>query len=141
MTEKQQPGPSSQCASYKNGILCIICDDEVKDAVSTQCGHLFCWPCLYQWLEIKQICPTCRSAVNPAKVIPNFGCGTTEHPNRHDVPPRPTGQRSAEPEADRMDVVDSCILGALGVAGVATILGIGYMWGSKNQKKEDEKKE
>ncbi|XP_011688605.1 PREDICTED: E3 ubiquitin-protein ligase RNF185-like [Wasmannia auropunctata] len=146
MTEEQQPGPSSQCASYKNGVYkCIICDDEVKDAVSTQCGHVCCWPCLHQWLKKKQVCPICRNAVNPAQVIPTFIGGTAEHPTRYNVPP-PTGQRSAEPEAwivaNCMHFVDACLLGALGVAGVAgvasvaTIFGIGYMWGSKNQKKE-----
>ena len=27
------------------------------------CGHLFCWPCLHQWLETRpnrQICPVCK---------------------------------------------------------------------------------
>lgn len=30
---------------------CNICLEAVTDPVVTQCGHLFCWPCLYQWLE------------------------------------------------------------------------------------------
>jgi E3 ubiquitin-protein ligase RNF5 len=29
---------------------CNICLDTAKDAVVSMCGHLFCWPCLHQWL-------------------------------------------------------------------------------------------
>ena len=32
--------------------LCSICLDAVSDEpVVTRCGHLYCWPCLYTWLE------------------------------------------------------------------------------------------
>jgi len=30
---------------------CNICLDTVDEPVVTRCGHLYCWPCLYQWLE------------------------------------------------------------------------------------------
>ena len=30
---------------------CNICFDEVQEPVVTRCGHLYCWPCLFQWLE------------------------------------------------------------------------------------------
>lgn len=35
------------------------------------CGHLFCWPCLHQWLDAKpnrQLCPVCKSAISADKV-------------------------------------------------------------------------
>jgi len=32
---------------------CNICLDVAKDAVISMCGHLFCWPCLHQWLETR----------------------------------------------------------------------------------------
>ena len=32
--------------------VCSICLETVDDApVVTRCGHLFCWPCLYEWLR------------------------------------------------------------------------------------------
>ena len=30
---------------------CNICLDGVTQPVVTRCGHLYCWPCLYRWLE------------------------------------------------------------------------------------------
>ena len=42
---------------------CNICLDTARDAVVSMCGHLFCWPCLHQWLETRpnrQICPVCK---------------------------------------------------------------------------------
>ncbi len=32
---------------------CNICLDVARDAVISLCGHLFCWPCLHQWLETR----------------------------------------------------------------------------------------
>ena len=32
---------------------CNICLDVASDAVISLCGHLFCWPCLHQWLETR----------------------------------------------------------------------------------------
>uniref|UniRef100_A0A1I7WR90 RING-type E3 ubiquitin transferase n=1 Tax=Heterorhabditis bacteriophora TaxID=37862 RepID=A0A1I7WR90_HETBA len=42
---------------------CNICLDTAKDAVVSMCGHLFCWPCLVQWLDTRpsrQLCPVCK---------------------------------------------------------------------------------
>ncbi|XP_011883176.1 PREDICTED: E3 ubiquitin-protein ligase RNF185-like isoform X3 [Vollenhovia emeryi] len=82
---------------------CNICLDTAKDAVVSMCGHLFCWPCLHQWLETRptrQVCPVCKAAISKDKVIPLYGRGATKHEDpRNNVPPRPAGQRS-EPEAN-----------------------------------------
>ena len=45
---------------------CNICLDTASDAVISMCGHLFCWPCLHQWLETRpqrQICPVCKVCI------------------------------------------------------------------------------
>ena len=35
-----------------NRFTCAICLENVSDEpVVTKCGHLYCWQCLYQWLE------------------------------------------------------------------------------------------
>ncbi len=60
---------------------CNICLDVAKDAVISLCGHLFCWPCLHQWLETRpnrQICPVCKAGISRDKVIPLYGRGSTD---------------------------------------------------------------
>lgn len=60
---------------------CNICLDTAKDAVVSMCGHLFCWPCLHQWLETRptrQLCPVCKAAISKEKVIPLYGRGSTQ---------------------------------------------------------------
>lgn len=80
---------------------CNICLDTAKDAVVSMCGHLFCWPCLHQWLETRpnrQVCPVCKAGISKQKVIPLYGRGSTKQEDpREKLPPRPAGQRS-EPE-------------------------------------------
>ncbi|XP_039961314.1 E3 ubiquitin-protein ligase RNF185 [Bactrocera neohumeralis] len=80
---------------------CNICLDTAKDAVVSLCGHLFCWPCLHQWLETRpncKLCPVCKAAIGKDKVIPLYGRNSTKQEDpRNKVPPRPAGQRT-EPE-------------------------------------------
>ena len=78
---------------------CNICLDVAKDAVVSFCGHLFCWPCLHQWLDTRpnrQLCPVCKSAISKDRVIPLYGRGGDNSDPREKVPPRPQGQRSEE---------------------------------------------
>ncbi|XP_023034706.1 E3 ubiquitin-protein ligase RNF185 [Drosophila willistoni] len=80
---------------------CNICLDTAKDAVVSMCGHLFCWPCLHQWLLTRpnrKLCPVCKAAVDKDKVIPLYGRNSTRQEDpRNKVPPRPAGQRT-EPD-------------------------------------------
>jgi len=76
---------------------CNICLDTARDAVVSMCGHLFCWPCLHQWLETRpnrQICPVCKAGISRDKVVPLYGRGNEGKDPREKVPPRPQGQRS-----------------------------------------------
>lgn len=56
---------------------CNICLDIAAEAVVSMCGHLFCWPCLNQWLETKgsvqTVCPVCKASISKDKVIPLYG--------------------------------------------------------------------
>lgn len=75
---------------------CNICLEPVSEPVVTQCGHLYCWPCLYQWLEpgmtleerellwgnqvfqqrqvstSRQCCPVCKAACRLATIVPIY---------------------------------------------------------------------
>jgi len=93
----QQDNNENASSQYE----CNICLDTAKDAVISMCGHLFCWPCLFQWLETRpnnQTCPVCKSTINRDKVIPLYGRNSTDRKDPRDkVPPRPQGQRTEAP--------------------------------------------
>ncbi|KAJ6810133.1 postreplication repair E3 ubiquitin-protein ligase RAD18-like [Iris pallida] len=85
---------------------CNVCLELAKEPVVTCCGHLFCWPCLYQWLHVHcsyQECPVCKGKVNESSIVPVYGRGTLEATvkkeseengdPRLEVPPRPQGNR------------------------------------------------
>ncbi|KAG8466620.1 hypothetical protein KFE25_007999 [Diacronema lutheri] len=56
---------------------CNICLDSAQEPVVTFCGHLFCWPCIYRWLEVsaEPVCPVCKAPVSPRRLIPVYGRG------------------------------------------------------------------
>ncbi|PKA53226.1 E3 ubiquitin-protein ligase RMA1 [Apostasia shenzhenica] len=85
---------------------CNICLEMAKEPVVTSCGHLFCWPCLYQWLYVHsdhKECPVCKGEVTDCNIIPIYGRGSTgsdvenkDSENRDlglEIPPRPRGDR------------------------------------------------
>lgn len=92
---------SSRAAQDNSAYECNICLDTARDAVVSMCGHLFCWPCLHQWLETRpnrKTCPVCKAGISKEKVIPLYGRGNANQQDpREKVPPRPQGQRT-EPE-------------------------------------------
>ncbi|GLD74065.1 E3 ubiquitin-protein ligase RNF185 isoform X1 [Lates japonicus] len=94
-------GPAARLRHQDSTFECNICLDTAKDAVISLCGHLFCWPCLHQWLETRpnrQVCPVCKAGISRDKVIPLYGRGSTgQQDPRERTPPRPQGQRP-EPE-------------------------------------------
>jgi E3 ubiquitin-protein ligase RNF5 len=78
---------------------CNICLDAAKEPVVTPCGHLFCWPCLYQWLHghsAHSECPVCKGEVLDVNVTPIYGRGGggERDASSIDVPPRPSANRS-----------------------------------------------
>jgi len=90
-------GQSEEDKEENRAFECNICLETAKDAVISMCGHLFCWPCLHQWLETRpnrQLCPVCKAGISKDKVIPLYGRGGEGKDPREKVPPRPQGQRS-----------------------------------------------
>lgn len=84
---------------------CNVCLELCKEPVVTLCGHLYCWPCLYRWLQVQsycRACPVCKAGVDVDKVIPIYGRGSEADASLQEpvkaiqpVPPRPAGQRPA----------------------------------------------
>ncbi|XP_008778848.1 uncharacterized protein LOC103698592 [Phoenix dactylifera] len=86
---------------------CNICFDMAKEPVVTPCGHLFCWPCLYQWLHVNPVfpeCPVCKGEVRESNLTPIYGRGgsdtTAKEVSGEDrnsglkIPPRPRAHRT-----------------------------------------------
>ncbi|KAI4325117.1 hypothetical protein MLD38_030541 [Melastoma candidum] len=69
------------------GFECNICFDTVQDPVVTLCGHLYCWPCIYRWLQVQETspdadelpsqkqCPVCKAEVTQETLVPLYGRG------------------------------------------------------------------
>ncbi|KAL3614136.1 hypothetical protein CASFOL_042210 [Castilleja foliolosa] len=90
---------------------CHICFDLAQEPIVTLCGHLYCWPCLYQWLQIhshSHECPVCKAIVDEEKLVPIFGRGKSNRDPRSSavpgiiIPNRPVGQRPRT--APRVDI-------------------------------------
>eukprot|EP00474_Spongospora_subterranea_P000471 CRZ00929.1 hypothetical protein [Spongospora subterranea] len=96
---------SADSKGLESAIDCNICFEVAMKPVITMCGHMFCWPCIHQWLESNQTsCPVCRAGISRDNLIPFFGRGSvsTEDPRSSDpnIPERPTRPR-AEPTPRR----------------------------------------
>lgn len=49
---------------------CVICMEENMDnPIMTSCGHFFCHDCIVQALNIKNICPVCKTNLQSKKLI------------------------------------------------------------------------
>ncbi|KAL6134082.1 hypothetical protein ACLB2K_066315 [Fragaria x ananassa] len=74
-------------------MLCI-CLDSVRDPVITLCGHLYCWPCIYKWIQFQTPssesqedqkqpqCPVCKTEVSESSLVPLYGRGQTTKPTK-----------------------------------------------------------
>jgi RING-type zinc-finger len=86
--------------SFDARFCCNICLEAVTEPVVTRCGHLYCWPCLYQWLapgmrpqersylglrrpsssssgllpldETRRSCPVCKATCSVDTVVPIY---------------------------------------------------------------------
>lgn len=85
------------------GFDCNICLDSVQDPVVTLCGHLYCWPCIYKWIQQQNMspeigqnpqCPVCKADVSGKTLIPLYGRDQSlEEAKKLDavIPGRPKG--------------------------------------------------
>ncbi|KAI1166971.1 Pex12 amino terminal region-domain-containing protein [Nemania serpens] len=49
---------------------CTLCLEELKDPAATQCGHVFCWACIGDWVREKPECPLCRRDTMVQHILP-----------------------------------------------------------------------
>eukprot|EP01006_Ploeotia_vitrea_P021869 TRINITY_DN54282_c0_g1_i1.p2 TRINITY_DN54282_c0_g1~~TRINITY_DN54282_c0_g1_i1.p2 ORF type:complete len:179 (-),score=34.21 TRINITY_DN54282_c0_g1_i1:1399-1911(-) len=81
-------------SSSSDNFECNICFDPAKEPVVTVCGHLFCWKCLFEWIEKKEECPVCKAGCDKTKIIPMYGRGNAKPKDQGaDIPERPKGRR------------------------------------------------
>ena len=69
---KKGSGPSARCsvalasssaATFKEELLCPICYEPFREAVTLRCGHNFCKGCVTRsWEHQHQACPVCKEA-------------------------------------------------------------------------------
>ncbi|PIA35112.1 hypothetical protein AQUCO_03600048v1 [Aquilegia coerulea] len=100
----EQDSKKDQSSAVAN-FDCNVCLDVAQEPVVTSCGHLFCWPCLFQWLHIHcdhRECPVCKGEVTELDITPIYGRGSSEKeigkPGKEadsslKIPPRPRGRR------------------------------------------------
>ncbi|EDL26795.1 ring finger protein 5, isoform CRA_a [Mus musculus] len=98
-------GPNRERGGASATFECNICLETAREAVVSVCGHLYCWPCLHQWLETRpdrQECPVCKAGISREKVVPLYGRGSQKPQDpRLKTPPRPQGQRPAPLEENQ----------------------------------------
>ncbi|XP_042447677.1 uncharacterized protein LOC122032457 [Zingiber officinale] len=100
-----------QSSSGGGRFECNICFDPAQEPVVTLCGHLFCWPCLYEWLHdhsCSSECPVCKATIDEEEIVPLYGGGTNSaEPQQSrsssgmDIPDRPPGRRTTTATQNR----------------------------------------
>lgn len=95
---------STMCRSDNGGFDCNICLQSVHEPVTTLCGHIYCWPCIYKWLHIQkqqETCPVCKTDISLTSLVPLYvHTGTSNNSDSEakrllllhmgvEIPPRP----------------------------------------------------
>ncbi|CAL0326563.1 unnamed protein product [Lupinus luteus] len=98
--ESNEGAPKSIIPGGENDyFVCNICLGSVHDPVVTLCGHLYCWPCIYQRLRDAnqpKTCLICNAEISLTSLVPLFGRGVSNSDSvarsNHmglEIPPRP----------------------------------------------------
>ena len=78
----------------------MICLEDAREPIVTQCGHLYCWECIYKWHTVKDNdeieCPSCKLLIKVSEIIPIY-TSIKEHRQRVEgLPERPRPERSRQ---------------------------------------------
>ena len=73
---------------------CPICLENARLPVATRCGHIFCWECIKNWVNIKGKleCPQCKNGIKLEEVVKLYS-GNSDL-KQGEIDDRPTNQRS-----------------------------------------------
>ena len=65
---------SNNSEEKKSLFECSICLGLPIDPVATNCGHVFCWNCIKNWISSRKLCecPVCKSGIDQDKLIPLY---------------------------------------------------------------------
>lgn len=115
-TTSRNPPNSSSSTSSSSPFECKICLEQASKPIVTPCGHLYCWACLYKWLNLHPdcpSCPTCKSVVDKKKLIPLYTGeddkpSTSDHQHQqHNKQQEVGGEEEAIPERPRTEPTES----------------------------------
>ncbi|XP_023751711.2 E3 ubiquitin-protein ligase RMA1H1 [Lactuca sativa] len=126
---------SSETVDESNNVVsdnfdCNICLDTVQDPVVTRCGHLYCWPCVYKWMnlsnKVNTLCPVCKTEISEKTLISLYVPTSTVKPNSQEkivsIPRRPcrvhTMPRQQHSLRDIRQEVPNVILRASPISGM-----------------------
>lgn len=68
---------AAELESISQSVLrCTLCmeqrEPEKGTSAVTECGHVFCWDCIFGWSKEKAECPLCRQSFNPSHLLPIY---------------------------------------------------------------------
>jgi len=93
---------------------CFICFCPPNEPVITHCGHIYCWPCIFTWLNSNRTtlsCPVCKNGISVDELIPIYTRNESDQiskkikkdqdnsnqdnsvKERNGIPPRPQARR------------------------------------------------
>ena len=127
-----------------NNFECTICLDTAKEPVLTKCGHMFCWPCIYNWLDSKggkAKCPNCKNEITKDDLIPVYSnTENKDNTNRFkNIPKRPKAERNPNSENDDSNNQGFFNFGfnSFSFGGFFPFMGMGMNFNNNNQYEND----
>ena len=127
MSSKKQSG---------NNFECTICLETAKEPVLTKCGHMYCWPCIYNWLVSKggkAKCPNCKNLITKDDLIPVYtNDENKDNTNRFkNIPKRPKAERN--PNSDNDNTGNGFSNFSFNFGGFFPFMGMGMNFNNQNQ--------
>ena len=127
-----------------NNFECTICLDTAKEPVLTKCGHMFCWPCIYNWLDSKggkAKCPNCKNEITKDDLIPVYSnAENKDNTNRFkNIPKRPKAERNPNSDNDDSNNQGFFNFGfnSFSFGGFFPFMGMGMNFNNNNQYEND----